>query len=683
LGVIKPNTGRRKFLAYLGAGVVVGAAAGFTAGRLMTPTAPPLAKELTDIIEQRKLELSHAKAALKTYVPGGWKDEFLMISSGGHSGQVLVIGVPSMRLMKVIAVFTPEPWQGYGYGDVKTMRLLYKGSNGVKLLTLGDTHHPEISRTNAEYDGEWAFIGDKLNARIASISLKDFETKDIVKLPNTQTQHGGACATPNTEYVACGSQFPAPWEPGKGYKPGKTYIKLTEKNFEEFFRGTATFLAFDRKTGRFDLSRSFQIELPPYMQDLEVVGWGPSDGWAFMNSINTELHIGGVLEGKPSLEVGASKNDFDYLHIINWRRAEELVRQGKYVEMNGIKVVPLDVAAKEGVLFFAPEPKSPHGCDISPSGRYVVVGGKLAPVVTIYDVEKIKDAIRNQRFAGTDRYGVPVLRFEDVKAAQIEVNLGPLHNEFDNKGRGYVSCFIGNTVDQYTLGPPDYTGDKPFTKIGEIPIHYNVGHICTPESNSPAPKGKYLVALNKWSVDRFIDVGPLLPQNFQLIDISGDKMELLYDMPIGIGEPHYAKMILGTKLKPWEVYSPVGFDPETFEVSPYATKKGQERIERKQENGKWVTEVYATLIRSTITPDIIRVKQGDLVRIHLTNVETTKDATHAFAVSEYNVIASVEPGETATVEFVADVPGVFCFYCVEFCSPLHLEMAGWLEVEPA
>ena len=685
MGVVKPNSGvgRRRVLTFLGAGLAVGAAAGFTASRLVTPAAPPIAQELNTIIQTRKLEVSHAKAALMTYVPGGWKDEFVMISSGGHSGQVLVIGVPSMRLLKVVAVFTPEPWQGYGYGDVKTMKLLYKGSNGVRLLTLGDTHHPEISRTNAEYDGEWSFIGDKLNARIASISLRDFETKDIVKLPNTQTQHGGACATPNTEYIACGSQFPAPWEPGKGYKPGKTYVKLTEQNFAERFRGTATFLAFDRKTGKFDLSRSFQIELPPYMQDLEVVGWGPSEGWAFMNSINTELHIGGVLEGRPSLEVGAAKNDFDYLHIINWKRAEELIRQGRFVEMNGIRVVTLDVAAKEGVLFLAPEPKSPHGCDISPSGRYVVIGGKLAPVVTVYDVEKIKDAIRNGRFAGTDRYGVPVLRFEDVKAAQIGVNLGPLHNEFDNKGHGYVSTFIGNTVDRYTLGPPDYTGDKPFTKVGDVRIHYNVGHICTTESNSPAPKGKYLVALNKWAVDRFTDVGPLLPQNFQLIDITGNPMEILYDMPIGVGEPHYAKMIQTAKLKPWEVYPETGFDPETFQVSPFATKKGMEKVERKMEGDKWVTEVYATLVRSTITPDIIRVKQGDLVRIHLTNIENTKDATHAFAVSEYNVMASVEPGETTTVEFVADAPGVFCFYCVEFCSPLHLEMAGWLEVEPA
>jgi nitrous-oxide reductase len=237
MGVVKPNLGRRKLLASLGAGVVLGAAAGFTGGRLTAPTPPPIAEELNRVIAERKLELSHAKAALKTYVPGGWKDEFIMISSGGHGGQVLIIGVPSMRIIKVVAVFTPEPWQGYGYGDVKTMKLLQKGSNGIRLLTLGDTHHPEISKTRGEYDGEWAFIGDKLNARVASISLKDFETKDIVKIPNTQTQHGGACTTPNSEYVGCGSQFPAPWEPGKGYKPGVTYVKLTETNYVEKFRG--------------------------------------------------------------------------------------------------------------------------------------------------------------------------------------------------------------------------------------------------------------------------------------------------------------------------------------------------------------------------------------------------------------------------------------------------------------
>lgn len=676
---------RREFMGVVG-GLAAGAAAGYSVSRFVAPAPTGLPPGVQDIIQRRGLAPEHVEAALKTYVPGGAEDEFYMISSGGHSGQVMIVGIPSMRILKFIAVFTPEPWQGYGYGNVETEKLIEKGSNGIRLLTLGDTHHPEISRTNAEFDGEWCFIGDKLNARKAAISLKDFRVKDIVKIPNVQSQHGGACATPNTEYVTCGSQFPAPWEPGKGYKPGVTYIQLTERNYKEYWRGAWVFFAFDRSTGTFDLTRSFEVEIPPYVQDLEVVGWGPSDGWAFMNSFNTELAIGGNMEGRQPFEVAMSQKDFDYLHILNWRKAEQLVKRGLAKEMNGIKVIPLDVAIKEGILFLAPEPKSPHGCDITPSGRYIVVAGKLEPVVTIYDIEKIKKAIEDQRFEGEDEYGIPILRFEDVRAAQVEVGLGPLHNEFDDKGHGYVSCFISNEVVKYTLGPPDYTGDKPFTVVDRITIHYNVGHLATPESNSPSPKGKYLVALNKWSIDRFEPVGALHPQNFQLIDISGEKMKLLYDMPVPLGEPHYAKIISAEKIKPITVY-PLGSDPYRmvnggFARHPHAIKAGEERVERRKEGDRWVTEVYMTAVRSQFKPDIIRCVEGDLVRIHLTNIETTRDATHGFAVAEYNILVSIDPGETTTIEFVADKPGVYLFYCAEFCSPLHLEMAGWLEVKP-
>ena len=85
-------------------------------------------------------------------------------------------------------------------------------------------------------------------------------------------------------------------------------------------------------------------------------------------------------------------------------------------------------------------------------------------------------------------------------------------------------------------------------------MHYNVGHIVAAEGDTVSPDGKYLVSLNKWSLDRFFPPGPLLPQNFQLIDIdnTGDDMQLLYDMPIGIGEPHYAQIIKADKLDPWE-----------------------------------------------------------------------------------------------------------------------------------
>jgi nitrous-oxide reductase len=683
MGVTNKKVTRREFIAVAGAGAAAGAAIGFGAARLVTPAAPPGTGELEKLAIDRGLEPQEAKSALRIFNPGGkYLDEFIMIASGGHSGQAIIIGIPSMRILKYISIFTPEPWQGYGYGNVESRELLKRGSSDVRLLTGGDTHHPDVSRTNAEYDGQWFCIGDKLSARMASVSLRDFATKDMIRLPNMGSQHGGAHFTPNSEYVACGTFFPSPWEPGKGYKPGSTYIQLTEKNYADSYRGANIYVAFNRNTGRFDISRSFQIELPPYVQDLQAVGWGPSDGWTFMNSLNTERAIGGVKEGRPALEVAASQRDFDYLHIINWKKAEQLVKDGKAQEMNGIKVLSLDTAVKEGILHFAPEPKSPHGCDISPSGRYVMVGGKLAPVVTGYDVEKIKKTIADKSFEGTDPYGVPILRFDDVKAGQVEVGLGPLHNEFDNKGHGHVSCFIANEIVQYNLGPPDYNGPNPFTVSDRIKIHYNIGHLATTESGTASPKGKYMVALNKWSIDRFPNVGPLLPQNFQLIDISGTKMQMLYDFPIGLGEPHYAKMIQADKLKPLEVYA-VGTDPATFTVSPNATQKGRERVERHQEGGRWVFDVWGTLVRSTMTPDIIRVKQGDLVRIHWTNVETVRDATHGFGIADYNVMGKIDPGEVATFEFVADKAGIFYYYCTEFCSPLHMEMTGWLDVEPA
>jgi len=110
-----------------------------------------------------------------------------------------------------------------------------------------------------------------------------------------------------------------------------------------------------------------------------------------------------------------------------------------------------------------------------------------------------------------------------------------------------------------------------------------------------------------------------------------------------------------------------------------ATDGGQERIERKPDG----VHVYMTQVRSHFTPDIIRVKQGDTVVIHVTSVEQTRDATHGFAIADYNIQASVEPGETTNFEFVADKPGAFNLYCTEFCSALHLEMAGWVLVEPS
>jgi nitrous-oxide reductase len=403
------------------------------------------------------------------------------------------------------------------------------------------------------------------------------------------------------------------------------------------------------------------------------------DGWVFCNSINTALATGGIEEGLPPFEAGVSQRDMDYMHVINLKKAAEVAQQeGKTNEISGVKVIPLETAISEGILYFIPEPKSPHGVDVAPGGEYMVVSGKLDTHATIYSFEKVQQAIQDKNFEGEDVYGVPILNYNDVVAAQLEIGLGPLHTQFDNEGNAYTSVFIESTLAKWKLGPPYNEGDEAWTLTEKIPVQYNIGHTVCAEGDTVSPDGKYCVALNKWSIDRFSPVGPLLPQNFQLIDVSGDKMQVLYDMPIGIGEPHYVQMIKADKLNPFPVYPEVGYNPATMSVDPNAAQAGQEKIVRS--DGK--VEVWMSAIRSHFNPEHIAVNEGDEVVLHITNVERARDATHGFAIEGYNVNLSLEPGESNTVKFTADEPGVFPFYCSEFCSALHLEMMGYLLVEP-
>ncbi|MCC6750141.1 MAG: Sec-dependent nitrous-oxide reductase [Deltaproteobacteria bacterium] len=617
------------------------------------------AASITDLMKARGLTEADVSAALKTYTPTGKKDEYMIFASGGHGGNVIVIGVPSMRILKYIGVFTPEPWQGYGYGDTASEEVLKGGMRAGHKITWGDMHHPALSEMNGDYDGKFLFVNDKANPRVAVVNLEDFTTVQMVASELTQSDHGATFVTPNTDYVIETSQYPAPL--GGGYAP--------VEQFKEKYRGAAIFWKFDRTKGRIDPAASWAIELPPYMQDLADSGKKVSDGYCFINSVNTEMATGGNLEGKPPLESGASQNDTDFLHVINWKKAEELVKAGKTKTIVGMRVLPLDVAAAEGVLHFVPEPKSPHGVDVSPSGEDIVVAGKLDTHGTVYSFEKIKKLITEKKYQGKDPFGVPILALKDAMRGQVEIGLGPLHTQFDNKGNAYTSVFLETTVTKWSL--------KELKVIQKVKTHYNIGHLVAAEGDTVDPDGKYLVAMNKWAIDRFAKVGPLLPQNFQLIDIDAPKMQLLYDMPIPQGEPHYAQMIKMDKLKPIEIYPP-GTEPISGKKSPNAVEPKKERVERKSDG----VHVYMTAIRSHFTPDTVKVKQGDKVHIHLTNLEQAYDATHGFTIGSYNVHASIEPGEHVDISFVADKSGVFPLYCTEFCSALHLEMAGYFLVEP-
>ena len=622
--------------------------------------------ELEKVMKERGLTQQDLLAAAKTYTPSGGRDKYIVFSSGGQSGQIMVYGVPSMRILKYIGVFTPEPWQGWGYDD-DTKAILKEGWIRGKEITWGDTHHPAISETDGKYDGKWLVINDKANPRLAVIDLSDFVTKQIVVNPVFKSDHGGAFFTPNSEYILEACQYGAPFD--NNYHPIEEY--------KETYRGGVTVWKFDHEKGKIIPEKSFTIEMPPYMQDLSDSGKEASDGWGFTNSFNAEMYTGGIEKGLPPMEAGMSRNDTDFLHVYNWKKLAELAKDDKNVKIiNGHRVVPIEVAVKNDALFLIPEPKSPHGVDVSPDGKYIVVCGKLDTHATVYSWEKIKKAIDNKDYAGKDPYGIPILDLKKTAHCQAELGLGPLHNQYGKKwkeGEIYTSLYVDSQVVRW-----NYLQCKVEDRQN---VNYNIGHLCGMEGKTRDPQGDYIIALNKLAIDRFNNIGPLHPQNHQLIDISGKKMQLLYDMPVPLGEPHQAVAIRASKLHPHVRYK-MGTSAFTGKTHVGKTLAGQERIERvKLEDGTEHVKVYGTVVRSHINPEHVTVNKGDTVTFYLTNLERAEDETHGFTVDLYNVHTSLEPGKTVAVTFKADMEGVFPYYCTEFCSALHLEMMGYLLVK--
>jgi len=631
-------------------------------GTLVSVSMASAQSELEKVMKERGLTQQDLLAAAKTYTPSGGRDKYIVFSSGGQSGQIMVYGVPSMRILKYIGVFTPEPWQGWGYDD-DTKKVLKQGWIRGKEITWGDTHHPAISETDGKYDGKWLVINDKANPRIAVIDLSDFVTKQIVVNPVFKSDHGGAFFTPNSEYILEACQYAAPLD--NNYHPMEDY--------KETYRGGVTVWKFDHEKGKILPEKSFTIELPPYMQDLSDSGKEASAGWGFTNSFNSEMYTGGIEKGLPPFEAGCSRNDTDFLQVYNWKKLAELAKDDKNVKIiNGHRVVPIDVAVKNDALFLVPEPKSPHGVDVSPDGKYIVVCGKLDTHATVYSWKKIKKAIDSKDFVGKDPYGIPIIDLKKAAHCQAELGLGPLHNQYGkhwkDQGEIYTSLYVDSQVVKW-----NYLTCKVEDRQN---VNYNIGHLCGMEGKTEDPQGDYIIALNKLAIDRFNEIGPLHPQNHQLIDIRGKKMQLLYDMPIPLGEPHQAVAIRAEKLHTHVRYK-MGTNPFTGKVHKGKTLAGQEKIVRKGNH----VYVYGTVVRSHINPEHVTVNLGDTVTFYLTNLERAEDETHGFTVDHYNVHASLEPGKTVALTFKADREGVFPYYCTEFCSALHLEMMGYLLVK--
>ena len=575
-------------------------------------------------------------AAEKIYVKPGEHDAYYAFLSGGHHGNIYVYGFPSCRHITTIPVFTPEPAVGYGFDEDSKAML------GGRVW--GDAHHPGLSETDGNYDGRWLFINDMAGARIARIDLKDFKTRQIFgPIPNLSAAHACPFPTPNTEYVFAASRFSVP-VPNRA-----VHIEDYGKDFNGIIAGI--------KVAPTDgtMSLGFEILTPPFDWDLSDAGKGPSHGWQFFTCYNSE-------QAYDSLEVKASQNEMDFIAAVDWRAAQKAVDEGKAKTIGGVPVLdPHDV---RGIVYLMPVPKSPHGVDVNPTGEYICASGKLQAEVSVLSFAKFQAAVQAEKFDG-DRGGIPVLQYEDVLEAKVPVGLGPLHTQFDDKGNAYTSLFLDSQIAKWKVGPPWNVVDK-------IDVYYSIGHLMASEGDTRNPTGDYVVALDKLSKSRYLNVGPTHPEAAQLIDIRGPKMELLYDFPTYL-EPHYAQMIRAEKLKPITIY------PLAENTHKEAIKRAEDaRIERKGNR----VDVYMLAVRTHFTPDKIKVNEGDDVYFHVTNLEQDDDIAHGFGIIWSNDNMQIEPGETKTMHWKAERVGITPFYCSNFCSALHQEMQGLIEVQP-
>ncbi len=586
-------------------------------------------------------------AAVQSYVPPGEKDDYYLFYSGGHSGQVFVAGIPSMRHHITIPVFTPEPGVGYGF-DEESKAMLGE-------YTWGDVHHPGLSKTNELYDGRWLFVNDNANNRVARIDLRDFKTKQILgPIPNSSGNHGSSFVTSNTEYVLVATRFSTPLPKGR--------VAAIE-DYEKEFNGMVSGIRVDPQSG--EMSVGWQVLTPPFNWDLGSTGKGPSEGWAFWTSYNSEMAY-------DTLEMKASQADRDYAAFVNWRAAEQAVANGQFEELEGVPII--DPAKVPGVMYFVPVGKSPHGIDTDPSGRWIVASGKLAPIATVYDFEKVQDAIQNKRFQGEFR-GVPILDYDYIVEGEVPVGLGPLHTQFDGRGNGYTSMFIESVVTKWKLPPwtDEEKANLESVVLDKIPVHFNIGHLVIGGSDTAQPYGDWLVAMNKLSKGRHLSTGPSQPETSQLIDITGEKMRMVYET-FTDPEPHFAQVLKADLINPIEVY------PRSESTHPHAVWQLDQAEVTRTGN---VVEAKVVAVRSRFGPEKIEARVGDELVLHVTNVEQSTDMIHGFAISEHNMNVIIDPGETKTIRMKLTKPGVFPFYCTNFCSALHQEMQGYLVVHPS
>ncbi|SDZ83474.1 nitrous-oxide reductase [Haloplanus vescus] len=564
-------------------------------------------------------------------VEPGEHDEYYGFWSGGQSGEIRVMGIPSMRVLMRIPVFNKDASRGYGYDD-ETRQMLEDAGD----YTWGDNHHPVLSETDGDYDGEYLWVNDKANGRLARVNLTYFETDAITDVPNMQAIHGCTVQSPDTKYIFGNGEFRTPL-------PNDGRDVHSPENYESLFA------AINPET----METEWQVKVDG---NLDIVDTDKDGRWAISSAYNSE----------EAVEVsGMTHDDRDYVKAFDVPAIEQAVENGNYEEVNGVPIVDgtQESSLNQGdnpIVRYIPTPKSPHCVEVEPNGDYAMVAGKLSPTVTMLDIDAL------------DESSDP----EDVVAGRPKVGLGPLHTTFDGNGHAYTSLFIDSQAVKWDIEAAVEAENNSTEPILEKQdVHYNPGHIQAVEAMTTDPDGEWLVSLNKLSKDRFLPVGPIHPDNDQLIHIGqGEKeMELVADHP-AYPEPHDCVFAHKDKLDP----------ATTWDKSDYRTDKEfvTQQNSGVERTGEQSVDVKMSSMRSEYGLSEFTVKEGDEVTLTVTNIEGVRDIIHGLAIPEYDIHLAIAPQDTQKVTFTADKPGVYWFYCTYFCSALHLEMRSRMIVEP-
>lgn len=600
----------------------------------------------TSVMSRESWAAAVKDAKNKVHVGPGELDEYYGFWSGGHSGEVRVLGVPSMRELMRIPVFNTCSATGWGLTNESREVL----GDSAKFLN-GDAHHPHISMTDGRYDGKYLFINDKANTRVARIRLDIMKCDKITTIPNVQSIHGLRLQkVPYTKYVLCNAEFiiPQPNDGSVGFDNWDAAEKFTMFN------------ALDAET----MEVAWQVIVDGNLDNTDMCYTGNYAASTCYNS-----------EGATDL-AGQMRNERDWVTVFNIPRIEEEIKKGNFITIGDSKVPVVDGRKKDGknsrVTRYIPVPKNPHGLNTSPDGKYFIANGKLSPTCTMIAIDKLADLFNDKI---TDE--------RDVVVGEPELGLGPLHTTFDGRGNAYTTLFIDSQVVKWNMDEAvrHYNGEKVNYIKQKLDVHYQPGHNHASLTESRDADGKWLVVLSKFSKDRFLPVGPLHPENDQLIDISGDEMVLVHDGPT-FAEPHDCILARRDQIKPSKIWT--RDDPFFATTRAIAEKDGIDlmRDNKVIREGKKV-RVYMTSAAPSFNLTEFEVNQGDEVTVFVTNLDMIEDVTHGFCMVNHGVSMEISPQQTASVTFTADKPGVFWYYCNWFCHALHMEMAGRMYVKPA